>query len=342
MGRTLACAVVVSLLGPVPANAQIYESVGIRAQGMGGAFVAIADDADAAWWNPAGLAGGAYFSALVEYGTAQDPKSATDASGAALPSWRDRTRGFTVAFPALGLSYYRLQVSQIRPFGATDANGVDRQDRGGAPVSLSSLLLQQFGATVGESIGGHVVIGSTVRIVRGRFGVGTGASADASLDRAAAIEGPAQTHADLDIGAIANFGRLRIGAAVKHLTEPSFSASAVDRVELSRQARAGVSVSAPGGPAFGPLTLAMDADLTRTATAVGDVRHIAGGAEAWLLGRRVALRGGITANTLDAARPSGSAGASVAIRSGLYVDGQLTRGSDRTVKGWGFALRVTY
>ena len=35
-------------------------------------------------------------------------------------------------------------------------------------------------------------------------------------------------------------------------------------------------------------------------------------------------------------------GASVAVRAGLYVDSQVTRGSDRTIKGWGFALRVTY
>ncbi len=42
-----------------PASAQIYETVGIRAQGMAGAFVAVADDSTATWWNPAGLATGA-------------------------------------------------------------------------------------------------------------------------------------------------------------------------------------------------------------------------------------------------------------------------------------------
>ena len=45
-----------------PVSAQIYETVGIRAQGMAGAFVAVADDSTATWWNPAGLATGAYFS----------------------------------------------------------------------------------------------------------------------------------------------------------------------------------------------------------------------------------------------------------------------------------------
>ena len=53
---------------PPPARAQIYETVGTRAQGMGGAFVAVADDATATWWNPAGLATGAYFSTVIERG----------------------------------------------------------------------------------------------------------------------------------------------------------------------------------------------------------------------------------------------------------------------------------
>ena len=44
------------VLGCCPwALAQPYESLGVRALGMGGAFVAVADDATAAYWNPAGL-----------------------------------------------------------------------------------------------------------------------------------------------------------------------------------------------------------------------------------------------------------------------------------------------
>ena len=307
---------------------------------MGGAFVAVADDADATWWNPAGLAGGAYFSAIIEYGTAQDPSAATDVNGSVLPSWRSDARGFTVTFPSLGLSYYRLQVSQIRPFEATDANGLDRQDRGRAPIFVSSLLLQQFGATVGESVGEHLVVGSTVRVVRGRFATAMIEAADASLDRAAALDGHVETHVDVDVGAMAAFNTLRLGVAVKHVTQPSFT-SGTDRVELSRQARAGISMTRRGGT-VGPMTFAIDADLTRTTTAVGEVRHVAAGAEAWLAGRRVAVRGGLTANTVGDARPSASVGGSAALRSGLYVDAHATSGSDRSMSGWGLALRVTF
>ncbi|MFA4906159.1 MAG: hypothetical protein WC645_06615 [Candidatus Margulisiibacteriota bacterium] len=37
-------------------SSQSFANFGARPLGMGGAFVAIADDANAAWWNPAGLA----------------------------------------------------------------------------------------------------------------------------------------------------------------------------------------------------------------------------------------------------------------------------------------------
>ena len=71
------------MLPPV-AGAQIYESVGIRAQGMGGAFVAVADDATATWWNPAGLASGAYFSRdRWSASTSQTPSSEAGSGPAA-------------------------------------------------------------------------------------------------------------------------------------------------------------------------------------------------------------------------------------------------------------------
>ena len=54
--------VVLGGLMPAAATAQTFETVGTRAAGMGGAFVAVADDASAVYWNPAGLASAAYLS----------------------------------------------------------------------------------------------------------------------------------------------------------------------------------------------------------------------------------------------------------------------------------------
>src|ERR1700709_929601 len=102
-----------------PLAAQTPDVIGVRAQGMGGAFTAVADDATASWWNPAGMAGGAYFNALIEVGTQREPQRDRSPSGDLQNAGRADTRSFAVAFPALGLSYYRLQVSEIQPRTST-------------------------------------------------------------------------------------------------------------------------------------------------------------------------------------------------------------------------------
>src|SRR5215212_8798922 len=90
----------VVISAPIVTEAQSSELVGVRALGMAGAFTAVADDSTATWWNPAGLAGGAYFNGIIEY---DRPRNGAD----------DPVRGVSLAFPALGISYYRLPLSQI-------------------------------------------------------------------------------------------------------------------------------------------------------------------------------------------------------------------------------------
>jgi hypothetical protein len=88
--------------------------------------------------------------------------------------------------------------------------------------------------------------------------------------------------------------------------------------------------------------VALDADLTRTPTAVGDERHVATGAEAWMLRRRIALRGGLSWSTVGEARLAFAAGGSVALLRWLYVDGEATIGNDQARQGWGLGTRVTF
>src|SRR5215831_13569687 len=130
MRKTLIFVSLVCLLAATPAAAQIYESVGIRAQGMGGAFVAVADDATATWWNPAGLARGPYLSIVFEVDRTQEPVDDRDSGGRARAAWRSSGGGAAAAFPALGLSYYRLRVSQIEPSSTTGSKPLDRLDLG--------------------------------------------------------------------------------------------------------------------------------------------------------------------------------------------------------------------
>jgi hypothetical protein len=209
-------------------------------------------------------------------------------------------------------------------------------------VLQSSLALQQFGATVGQSLGNHLVLGSTLKLVR----VGSASEADvasaATLDRASALATGTETHVDLDLGAMVKFGVLSLGAAVKNVRQPSFG-SGEDRIQMRRQGRVGIAaMSKKQRGAISTVSVAFDADVTRTAMATGDVRHIAAGAEGWLFSGSLGLRGGVSANTIGAARPAAGAGLSLALRKGTYVDGQATVGSDQSRSGWGVALRVTF
>jgi hypothetical protein len=326
---------------PLLARAQANDTVGTRAQGMAGAFTAVADDASATWWNPAGLASGAYFNGIIDAGTHHDPGSDRTAAGTPAPAWRAADRAVSLAFPALGLSYYRLRVSEIRPETSTGTTPGDRQDEGSAETRLRSLTLDQFGASVGQSLGQHLVVGSTLKLIRGRFGAAVRSPGTASLDEADRLEIDGETHADLDIGAMANLGHARLGLMVRNVREPEFRSGA-DTLRLSRHARAGFALSSGGRGLLGNAVVAVDADLTKTATVLGDQRRVAVGGEVWMPTRVLGIRGGLSANTIGSRRLSPSGGLSAAFRRGMYVDAEVTGGSETGRHGWGVALRVTF
>jgi hypothetical protein len=62
------------------AAAQTIETVGERALGMGGAFVAVADDSSGTWWNPAALATGPFVD--LSAGWARTERATADAGRA--------------------------------------------------------------------------------------------------------------------------------------------------------------------------------------------------------------------------------------------------------------------
>lgn len=291
------------LLVSRPASAQIFESVGIRAQGMAGAFVAVADDATATWWNPAGLVNVGLFSGLVERRYVKEPSE-------------EAALGVAFAVPSMGVSYYRLRVAQNPAADPTGTAAANRQDTGAPGLPLPTFVLSQIGVTVGQSLGGNVILASTLKLIR----------AD-------------QIRGDIDIGMLVKFGAMRAGLSVKHLHPPDLTADGND-IGLGRQVRVGAAYApAPASPFV--LVLAVDADVTTLQTAYGETRRVAGGAEfmAW---KRLGVRGGVSANTIGERRTSYSAGASAAVQQGLFVDGQITRGDDEAKQGWGIDLRVTF
>src|SRR3954470_2067980 len=93
-----------------PVAAQTFEVVGTRAAGMGGAFVAVADDASATYWNPGGLALGHMFSAVLDRKvTDLKPDKADDSSRHGTGSL------IALAMPALGFAHYQLRTTSVTP-----------------------------------------------------------------------------------------------------------------------------------------------------------------------------------------------------------------------------------
>jgi hypothetical protein len=140
---------------------------------------------------------------------------------------------------------------------------------------------------------------------------------------------------------MAVFGRARLGLMVRNVTEVEFG-SGPEVFTLRRHARVGAALSSGTRGVIGSGTLAVDADLTNTTTALGDERRVSVGAEEWMGQRRFGVRGGISTNTISSRRTSLSAGASAALKKGIYVDGEVTGGTDEGRHGWGIGLRVTF
>ncbi len=319
------------------AAGQIVEAVGSRALGMGGAFVAVADDATATWWNPGALAEGPFVDLSLSRAVTESSRHR--------PVQRDRVSSFAIGTPPFGLSYYSVRVTAIPAADPTDGEDGDRQDEGGeAPVR--SLGMSQFGITLVQSLTSGVHVGTTLKYVRGtlRSGAGDpGFSVADLLDRGDDLEGGDTGHRiDLDIGVLAAGGPMKAGLLVRNVREPEFETEdGSQTVRLPRQVRAGVAFDGARIDTI-PLTLSFDADLRRYATPAGDRRVVAIGAEQWLFGKRLALRAGARFNRVGREERAVTGGLSVAVRSGVYLDGHLVRGGADDDRGWGMAARVSF
>ena len=325
----------VLVIATTDSSAQIVESVGTRALGMGGAYTAVAEDSTATWWNPAGLATGPFADISVGRGITDLDRT--------IPARRDRVSWYAATAPAVGFSYYRLRITDIQPFSSTGQPAVDREDTR-AEVSVRSLAGRQLGLTLVQSILPGLHAGATLKWVRGTLRSGADDSVRPPgdlLDAGDELEGgKADNRFDIDAGLMIVAGPVRIGGVVRNIREPKFGADATGFV-LPRQTRIGAAVRAEdaGGP---PLIVAVDADVATYATATGDRRVVALGAEQWLFAKRFAVRGGARFNRAGQRERAATGGTSIALRNGFYVEGYIVRGGSEAERGWGLGTRVSF
>ena len=271
---------------------------------MGGAFVGVADDASAVYWNPAGLASGAFFSLVL------------DRSSVKPPAFEDAPRSssflLAVGTPPFGAAYYRIAV----PVASATVAASPGRNTG----RLETLVTQQFGVTVDQSLHDGLAVGATLKAVRGKTSVASSTALDA------------------DFGVMASGEIGRIGLSVRNAFEPEFM-TAAGPVRLNRRVRGGVSLSLRQ-----IVRIAADADFTTAETAGGAWRDAAAGGEmhpiaiAW-------VRGGIHWNTAGGAlgtAPVASLGGSAAVYGSLMVDAQVSLGSKNGNRGWGAGLRYNF
>ena len=138
-------AVVLSLAPASRAEAQ--SLLGVRANGMGGAFVGVADDATAVYWNPAGLATGAFVSLNLEFGAVEPPRAG------GLESMNHGLIAFSL--PPVGLAYYRQGVFGSGP---PKAAVKDVQSREQVRSSVHALTTSTFAVSLLQSVNDHIVV----------------------------------------------------------------------------------------------------------------------------------------------------------------------------------------
>jgi hypothetical protein len=307
------------------AAAQAEAPAGVRATGMGGAFVAVADDASAVFWNPAGLASGSYFSLALDTNRLE---TADDTS------FPHRRTAFMLAIgaPAVGLSYFSTTVTRA----AASVSGADA-------MRVERLAARHMGATVVQSLGRNAAVGATLRLVRGSASTGVVSVGDAEAfdDAGDLFPRKGTTKFDTDIGVMVSGTYAKAGVAVRNVFEPEFPTPDGASIPLERRVRGGASLLL-----LQAITVAADVDFTKGSTSLGEWRDAAIGAEMRPV-RRAWVRGGVHWNTAGGnsgpgAAPVASVGGSYAVYGSVLADGQVSFGSENGDRGWGVGVRFVF
>jgi len=271
---------------------------------MGGAFVGVADDATAVYWNPAGLATGAIVSLNLELGGSEPAGTGESGPKHALMAF---------SLPPLGLAYYRQGAFGV---GAPEPVVTGAPSREEVRRSVHTIKASTASVSLLQSLTEHIVVSATPKVVW---------AGDS-------------TRPDIDGSVMMAADRFRVGLVARHLASPSFDLDGID-VELEPHVRLGGGWGS-GWPGHSRVVVAVDGDVTRRATPSGDRRDLAAGVETWWRERRFGVRGGMRGSTMGESRAVISAGAS-ALVAGFYVEGYFA-GGQANERSWSLGLRYSF
>ena len=316
--------------------AEAQAPVGTRASGMAGAFVAVANDATAVYWNPAGIPTGSFVSLAIDFGRhAAAPESPQTAAGQ-----RDTATMVAMSATAIGLAYYRLGTYGT---GAAEPAVTDPRSREEVRRSVHALTTSTVGVSLVQSLGDHLVVGVTPKIVRGNAQRGVLGDVDVhqALDTAQGLDGRASFAVDVDAGAMLSMQQWKLGVVARNLTTPSFDVDAgLAPIDLAREVRVGAAWSS-GWSGISRVTVSMDGDLTSRPTAAGDRRDVAAGVETWWRNQRLGLRGGVRRSTIGDARAAVAAGISAGMTPGMLLEAHVVRGH-AAERSWSIGARMLF
>jgi hypothetical protein len=305
------------------ADERFFE-LGARAASLGGAFTAVADDATAYYWNPAGIA----FGPVVQAGLFRGEND-LDRPGKGLFS--DRATGFSIGYTFMGVAGTWLESTSSR-----QENDV-----------LSTRALDTFDLTLSilQSLPiDNLVVAGNIHYLRGTAfesdEILAGLSS-AELDpvaissRARSREGRSSQTWAVDLAALYEPNPwLRVGVMWRGLNEPEFETASGSAIVSPRHARAGLAFRLPTD-----VLVAFDADISSRGSENDRWREMSLGAEKGFFDRRVFARVGtrVEVGSDLGARPALSLGAGAKIRFLLVEVAYLAAASDRD-RAWWFGM----